>query len=259
MNLPPVATRFKTTASIQIAMKLAPKQITRFKQDGFLAIPRLIDDTTLRTLRDHYDRFIRGEIECGQDNRLLGGQIHQVMHPSKHQAYFRDNPAIAAARSVAAQLTGAPGGARIAFNYDMLIDKPAGTNKETPWHQDFAYAQMPVMPAGTPIPENAALQFWLALDDVDVANGCMQFILGCHVGPLLEHHVVGSGAVDERRLLKTDQVDSSRAVACPLHAGGCTVHHYGTPHYTGPNTTRDRNRRAYIFNLHWEQAETTGS
>ncbi len=234
-----------------IATSLSSGQIEQFKRKGFLSIPRLVDDQTLEVLRAEYDRFIRGEIECGEHNRRLGGLIHQVMYPSRHSPVIRDNPAIQTAKELAAQLAGAPDGTHIRLNFDMLMDKPAGSENATPWHQDFAYMLKPMTPAGTPIPEIASMQFWLALDDVDLDNGCMQFVPGVHAGPLLPHSVVSGDPAGSGRLLALDHVDSSRAVACPLSAGGCTVHHYGTPHYTGPNTTRDRNRRAYIFNLYW--------
>jgi hypothetical protein len=44
-------------------------------------------------------------------------------------------------------------------------------------------------------------------------------------------------------------LDLKSAVACPLRAGGATVHNYGTPHFTPPNRSANRPRRAYIFNF----------
>jgi ectoine hydroxylase-related dioxygenase (phytanoyl-CoA dioxygenase family) len=230
-------------------MELTGRQIEDFRRDGFISVERIVDEGTLGKLREEYDRFVRGEVRAGEDDRQLGGLIHQVMTPSRHHLYFRENPALAAGRAVAARLLGCEE-EEIGFNFDMLIDKPAGSAEETPWHQDHAYSGMPFLPAGSPIPETASMQFWVALDDVDEENGCMRFAPGMHRGGLLEHYVAGGDPEDDGRLLATDEVDPSKAVACPLSAGGCTVHHYGTPHHTGPNLTTDRNRRAYIFNLH---------
>lgn len=44
----------------------------------------------------------------------------------------------------------------------------------------------------------------------------------------------------------TDDVDPKGAVACPLPAGGMTIHQPKTLHYTGPNRTNTP-RRAYIL------------
>ena len=45
----------------------------------------------------------------------------------------------------------------------------------------------------------------------------------------------------------TDDVDPDLATACPVPAGGCTVHTGRTLHFTGGNTTAQP-RRAYIIN-----------
>ena len=93
------------------------------------------------------------------------------------------------------------------------------------------------------------VQIWLALDPVDVDNGCMQFVPREQGAPSLAHRVASGDADDEGRLIELDEpIDTADAVACPLQPGGCTVHLVGTPHYTGPNLT-DRPRRAYIFNI----------
>ena len=58
---------------------------------------------------------------------------------------------------------------------------------------------------------------------------------------------------DEGRLLALvepeSQLDLSTAVVATIRAGGATLHFFGTPYYTGPNRSADRQRRAYIFNL----------
>ncbi len=181
----------------------------------------------------------------GEDDRRLGGMIRQVMHPANHLPYFRDNQALREAQEISKQLLDSD---EIEFNFDMLINKPAGDLHETPWHQDFAYFQMPFVPAHTPVP-NRTLQFWIALDDTDVANGCMHFIPTAFHSPSLEHYIAGGKPTDEGRLLATRQIDKTKAVACPLKAGGCTVHFDGTPHFTPGNVTKERDRRAYIINF----------
>jgi ectoine hydroxylase-related dioxygenase (phytanoyl-CoA dioxygenase family) len=225
-------------------MKLNSTDVQNFKRDGFIRIDRLIDNETVEKLRVYYDQFMNGEIASSDENRKLGGAIPLLLHPRLYHDYFRHNPALDESMEVAAQLMDS---SAVKFNFDMLIDKPPLTEKETPWHQDQAYAQKPFTPAGTPI-ENSGIQFWVALDDVDVETGCMQFIPGLHTRPLLEHYLVSGDPSTDSRLLATKQIDALKVVPLPLQAGGCTVHHYGTPHYTGPNRSATRKRRAYIFN-----------
>lgn len=220
------------------------EQIRAFREDGFLAIPRLVDDDTVARLRDAYDEFLVSDVG-GQDNRKLGGVVRQIMYPHSHHPYFADNPARDAAYQVACALMGEDDPV---FFYDMLLSKAPGETKPTLWHQDHAYAQIPFTPAGT-MPPNEWVQFWVALDDVDEETGCMTFIPGSHQAPLREHYVFSGEPQGENRMLATDDYDESRAVRCPLRAGGCTVHLDGTLHYTDGNRTKDRPRRAYIFSF----------
>jgi ectoine hydroxylase-related dioxygenase (phytanoyl-CoA dioxygenase family) len=137
-------------------------------------------------------------------------------------------------------------------SFDMLIYKPPGHPHETPWHQDMAYSGHPTAPPGTAI-SLESIQVWLALDDADEENGCMHFVPGRHRDPLLEHEVAAGDPADDGRLLAiTDPaaaLDLSTVVPAPLRAGGCTMHTQGTPHFTPPNRSSDRPRRAYIFNV----------
>jgi ectoine hydroxylase-related dioxygenase (phytanoyl-CoA dioxygenase family) len=72
--------------------------------------------------------------------------------------------------------------------------------------------------------------------------GAMQFVPGSHLEGLRHHRHVDDDPV--LNLLVADGVDRSRAVACPLPAGGATFHHRRTLHHTAENTT-DRPRLAF--------------
>lgn len=224
--------------------------VDRFRQDGFLAIPRLADTATVAEIGAVYDDMLSGAIDVTPTDNPLGRTTRQIMIPSTYHPIFRDNPALAAGREIARALLGDDQPAPV---FDMLIYKEPGQLATTPWHQDFSYSVMPFAPAGATIPADEVVQFWLALDDVDEENGCMHFIPGAHRQPLLEHYIAGGEADYSQRLLAIRNaelvLDLDRAVACPLKAGGATVHNYGTPHFTSGNRTADRPRRAYIFNF----------
>jgi hypothetical protein len=226
-----------------------PATVEQFRRDGFLAIPRLADAATVARLGDVYDAMLRREIDVSATDNPLGMITRQIMHPSAYHPIFRDNAALAAGREVARALLGVDDPRP---RFDMLIYKEPGQLATTPWHQDFSYSVMPTAAAGVAIPVDEVIQFWVALDDVDEENGCMHFIPGAHRQPLLEHYIAGGAADYTQRLLAIrdaeHKLDLNRAVACPLGAGGATVHNYGTPHFTSGNRTADRPRRAYIFN-----------
>ncbi|MGO9453414.1 MAG: phytanoyl-CoA dioxygenase family protein [Candidatus Binataceae bacterium] len=223
----------------------------KFQAEGFLAIDRLIDEQAAAEIASVYDKMLSREVDCGATDRNLGEVTRQIMHPSQHHPLFRANAAIDAAREVAKELLGV---SDPAFVYDMLIYKPPGHTATTPWHQDLAYAHIPFTRAGTSTAGSGTfLQFWVALDDVDEDSGCMHFVPGQHLKPLLEHYVASGDPADQSRMLAiTDPetaLDLSKTVACPLRVGGATVHGFATPHFTSGNRTASRRRRAYIFNF----------
>jgi len=227
-------------------MRLSADQLAQYEANGFLAIERLVDDATVAALRDAYDEIVAGD-EDGNGGRMLGGITRQVMIPSGLHPLYRRNPALDAAREAVAPLLDNP-----TFLFDMLIHKPPGHPHETPWHQDMSYTGFPVAEPGLAIPLYS-IQFWVALDDADEENGCMHFVPGYHTQPLLPHVVASGEPLSDSRLLAladpSRDLPLDRAVACPLKAGGATMHSYGTPHYTPPNRSADRTRRAYIFNF----------
>jgi Phytanoyl-CoA dioxygenase (PhyH) len=221
-----------------------------FLADGFLCIDRFVDDDLLDEARAAYDDVVHRRV-AAQGDRLLGGLIRQVRSPSTDHPYFVHNAIVDRGIRLAAHLFGGTSDHYDKF-YEMLIDKPAGTPHETPWHQDIGYFGRPVAPAGTStaVPD---LQIWVALDDVDAHNGCMQFLPVRHGEPAWEHVVASGDPDDEGRLLRLSDdaladAPLDRAVVGSLPAGGCTVHVPGTPHFTGANRSQ-RPRRAYIFNI----------
>lgn len=220
--------------------------LDRLCRTGFVVVDQLIDGAALEQLRDAYDAVIDRSAPVPGD-RHLGGITRQVMNPSDVHPVFVDNAALRRAQEIVAPLLGVP-----KRTYDMLIFKPPGHVHATPWHQDAAYHVQPYAPSGMPMPSPGSVQVWVALDNVDEENGCMHFLPGRHTEPLLAHRVASGRDYDPARLLELadlGDVDLRDTVACPLKAGGATLHRDGTPHYTSPNRSADRLRRAYIFNL----------
>ena len=218
--------------------------MSTFWQQGFIALSAQLSAPELASLQHGYDAMLNRANDCGVQDRFLGGRIRQIVHLSRHYPDFFPSHLVSRFRVIADTLLECP----THRTFDMLMVKEPGDVAETPWHQDWSYSQMPYAAAGTIIP-NRKLQFWLALDEVDVQNGCLHFLPGVHRGVLSEHVVASGDSADEGRLLALRQCDASMAVACPLPAGGCTIHVEGTPHFAGGNHSPNRRRRAYIFNF----------
>jgi len=222
-------------------MRTTTAQVEAFQRDGFAVFDRLIDEEGVAELRAMYDGVLNGEI-AGVSELSLGIKTRQVMNVVQYAPWLHDSAVFRTARDVAVELLQTED---VQFGEDMLIYKPAGDPNATPWHQDLAYARVP---AGTVV-RKGQISFWIALDDADIENGCMHFIPG-QDDVLLEHVLATEQGAAGGKFLEVKEVeahlDLSQAVACPIRAGGATVHNEGTPHYTPPNRSATRPRRAYI-------------
>ena len=227
------------------AAEATREEIAFFRANGFVAIPRcLTSPAELAQMQAAYDDVFGNHIGAEDGNYYdLGGPsvegdsgsepvLPQALHPEQY------NPALRGAQLVAncSRLTELLMGEGCGFGATgHAILKPPRVGAETPWHQDEAY--------WTPEMEYNACSIWVPLQDVDAASGCLHFIPRSHQLEVLKHrHIGGDPRVHG---LEIDQpFDLSTAVACPLPAGGCTVHMHRTMHYSAANKT-DVVRRAY--------------
>lgn len=134
---------------------------------------------------------------------------------------------------MAKQLTGSES---IHLYHDQALIKEPGPSAPSPWHQDQPY---------WPSKEPGMLSCWMALDDVTVERGCMQFIPGSHQwGEFPPISFEGEGP-ELKDYVSDDQAAQWEPVPVELSAGSCTFHHGLTFHYTNANTT-DHIRRALV-------------
>jgi hypothetical protein len=115
--------------------------------------------------------------------------------------------------------------------WEQAVVKPPQARTELPWHQDNGY---------TPLIPEEYLTCWLALDDAEVANGCLWVIPGSHRHGTVRHH---GGAGPFR--VGHDGPDAD-GVPVPVARGSVLVFSSLLMHRSGPNTT-DRGRRAWII------------
>jgi ectoine hydroxylase-related dioxygenase (phytanoyl-CoA dioxygenase family) len=220
---------------------LTQEQIDFYHREGYLALDAITTPEEVEWLRGIYDRLFasRAGREVG-DQFDLGGTdeegkeavLPQILGPSKYAPELKEGLFRTNAFAVAKQLLGPeaePMG-------EHAILKPARTGAETPWHQDEAY--------WNPELDYTSFSLWIPLQEATLENGCMQFVPGSHMQQVVTHHTINH---DPRiHGLEVDEIDTSRAVACPIPAGGATIHHNRILHYAGPNNS-DIPRRALIL------------
>lgn len=222
---------------------LAAHEIEFFGQNGFLTLDRITTDDELVTLRAIYDRLFDeragwdegAQFDLGGNEQGQRPRLPQLLGPSKYAPELANTQFLANARAIARQLLGDD---LIEEYGEHMIFKPAKYGAATPWHQDQAYHD--------PALRFRNINFWMPLDDATVESGCMQFVPGSHCRDVLPHHSIGDDpAVHGLEVDDPDQ-HAGYAVACPVPAGGLTMHAAYTLHYAGPNTSASP-RRAYIL------------
>jgi ectoine hydroxylase-related dioxygenase (phytanoyl-CoA dioxygenase family) len=214
---------------------LGQDQMTRFDEDGFLVVARLVDADTVAVLRARFARLFRGEFETGvrpdevnwqeaTGDPSLTRQICNAWKADRAVARVVLDQSIGRAL---AELAGWPG-ARVI--QDNMLWKPPGA-RSLGYHQDNAYLAW-----YTP---REMLSCWIALDDTSAEGGTVEFARGSHrwaraEGPTGEFH----GPKDYRAPL--ERAASAEGVApeivpVEVPAGGGAFHHGWTWHGSGPN------------------------
>jgi ectoine hydroxylase-related dioxygenase (phytanoyl-CoA dioxygenase family) len=209
-------------------------QLAAFEAEGFLALARLTTEAEVESLRALYDRlFDETELDPADRVELAGARLlPQVLNPDRYAPELRETLAYRNAAAVARQLLGDD----VEHMGMHAIRKPARSGAETPWHQDEAYWD--------PAYRHRALSVWLPLQPATLDNGCLWFLPGSHREEVREHVLAEPGAAEALRL--KDPASFPDAVACPVPAGGATVHAARTLHHAGPNLT-DEPRRALVM------------
>jgi ectoine hydroxylase-related dioxygenase (phytanoyl-CoA dioxygenase family) len=227
----------------EATLKLDASIIDEFNDRGFICIPNIAERAELVLLRTMFDRLFaeRAGRKEGMQYDMLGHDSEEgapalpsIMNPINYAPELRHLRCRDNAAAIARQLLGP----RATKLFEHVILKPARQGGATPWHQDEAYG----FDLGF---IHRRVGIWIPLQDVTPENGCMMFLPGSHRLGVLRHRAFGN---DPRvhALECTDGFNHAEGVACPLSAGGATVHQGRTLHFAGPNRS-DAPRYAYIL------------
>lgn len=226
---------------------LTEEQIARFRGDGFVKGGRVLSDGEVDVLRAELARVIeqRDRADVAQPVRLvnLSGddehpvwQIVNIWQASKPFADLIHNDRIV---EELVQLTGAR---ELRLWHDQIQYKPAEQGGVNHWHQDA-----PLWPVLRPMTQVTA---WVALDDVDVSNGCMSMVPGSQRWGDQMAFLRGIG----NSFQLPEEYDGHRvaAVSRPVGKGEVHYHHALTWHGSHENTSA-RPRRAIAIHTMTEQ------
>ena len=116
----------------------------------------------------------------------------------------------------------------------MLYFKPAGSRGQA-FHQDQYYLR---------VQPGTCMAAWLALDDCDEANGCMQMVPGSHTWPVL--CTTAADTIQSFTEVTVPLPDDTPITSIIMKAGDVVFFNGQVVHGSYPNSSSDRFRRALI-------------
>lgn len=213
---------------------LTDEQIAFYQENGYIQLLNVLSPEELAEVRTALDDASRLQLDArhhtssGEYEKVFVQKVNLWTVHEGLRRYVLD-PRIA---GLARQLARTP---RVRLWHDHALIKMPGDSRESPWHQDLPY---------WPMNEPGALSCWMALDDVDERNGCMQFIPGSHRWGLFEP-IRLVDAQDLFQLVPDHEGKDFTPVVMRMPAGSCTFHDGRTFHYASANSTA-KPRRAII-------------
>jgi ectoine hydroxylase-related dioxygenase (phytanoyl-CoA dioxygenase family) len=237
--------RWPTTSEGWKEYELSKEQIDFFKQNGYLANIKMLDEWQIEVLKNELSDLTTAE----QENNSLFYEFHlnesdnpdtilfHALGAWRISNGFHDvlwNPRFLMAASQL--LSDKP----VRFWHDQLFCKPAKQGGVVAWHQDYSY--------WTRTKPIAHLTCWCSLDDSTIQNGCLQYVPGSHRWGLLDKPVLAGDLMGIRNFLTPEQLKEFDPVPVEVKAGEAIFHHSLTLHGSGENKS-NRPRRAFVINV----------
>jgi ectoine hydroxylase-related dioxygenase (phytanoyl-CoA dioxygenase family) len=206
------------------------EQINFFDENGFVFLPSVLSSEETLWYREIIDKAV--EDRTGGDRRSLSEksayerEFLQCGHLWREYPEIRKLTLSRRAASVAKQLMK---GNKIRLWHDQALYKLPGGDATEP-HQDVSYWPMKERDAGT---------VWIALDEVTIEMGAMNFIPGSHKAGIDGYNYTIEDAINRKSniLEISAKAVNKNPVAFNLKPGDATFHHGLTVHYTKPNTS----------------------
>ena len=199
---------------------LSEAQIARYREEGYLAPIRIMDEEAALALRAELEA-----VEARMGGPLRGDLRHKSHLLFPFLADLVRHPQLLDA------IEDVLGPDLLCWNSNFFI-KEAANPAFVSWHQDSTYW-------GLSAPEVATA--WVALTPSTAANGAMAVIPGSHKSDQIPHR----DTFDRHNLLTRGQevavaVDETKAVPLILKPGEMSLHHVRLVHGSPPNPSPDR-------------------
>ena len=218
------------------ARTLTAEQVEQFNERGYIKPLAVFDEAEADDLRCFFDGILAEALAAGADSysivsaHMKHGRIYDLMFHTRVAAYMRD----------------LLGENVVCWGAHFFCKMPSD-DRQVSWHQDASY--WPISPSRT-------ATTWLAIDDVDRQNACMQFVEGSHRYGHIEHRP----STEEDRNVLYRSVDGAERygdlVDVELRAGQMSLHSDLLLHGSAPNRS---NRRRCGLALRFAPVEVRAS
>lgn len=217
-------------------------EIRTFATDGVVCLREMFDPEWVAFLHEAAEASLDdpGELhfEFAAERKDPGRFFFETfswLHNSRCRQFVFESPAAEIAGTVM-------DASKVCIFFDQWLIKEPGTPTATPWHHDLPF---------WPVNGDQISTLWLALDEVTVATGAVEYVKGSHLWGQRYKAESFSGADRYKEDLPPlpdieamrDQLDF---VQYELSPGDCTVHHGLTIHGAPGNTSSNRRRRALV-------------
>jgi ectoine hydroxylase-related dioxygenase (phytanoyl-CoA dioxygenase family) len=227
---------------------LSEERVTAFHRDGFVNGGLAMNEQEVDDLRVELARVIA---EDGNEDVKQPVSLRNLSRDDDHPVWQIVNiweasssfEALISKPKIVEEIAQLTGASTLKVWHDQIQYKPAETGGVNMWHQDA-----PLWPIIQPMTEVSA---WVALDDVDEANGCMSMVPGSHEWGNQMSFIRELDSYEAMPDVFEEKPIS--VIRRPVRKGEVHYHHALTWHGSHANTS-DRPRRAIV--VHYMTEET---
>jgi non-heme Fe2+,alpha-ketoglutarate-dependent halogenase len=213
---------------------LSAAEIETWNRDGYLGPMDVYGDEAIREIRSYFDELLADALAAGGDSysissaHLKHARVWDMLNNERVVSYVRD-------------LLGED---VVGWGSHFFCKMP-GDGKSVDWHQDCSY---------WPLTPTKAVTVWLAIDDADQANGCMEVYAGSQRHGLIDFDVSDAEANNVLDQSVKDPEKYGRHQLTPLRAGQISIHSDLLVHGSAAN---DSDRRRCGLTLRYCPADVT--
>lgn len=200
--------------------RLAPADIERWNRDGYLGPLDVYRGEEICDLRGYFDGLLAEALAAGADSysissaHLKHARVWDVLTHPTIVGFVRD----------------LLGNDVVGWGAHFFCKLP-GDGKRVDWHQDCSY---------WPLTPTKAVTVWLAIDDADQQNGCMEVYCGSHTHGLIDFEVSDPNSANVLDQSVSHPERYGRHQCTPLQAGQISIHSDLLVHGSAPNTSQRR-------------------